>query len=298
MTEQLPITVIIAVKNEARNIVRCLEALAPAQRVVVVDSRSTDETEALARAQGCEVVQFNYQGGYPKKRQWALGSLKIATEWVLMLDADEVATGDLWREIKQKISEPSPCDAYLITKGFHFLGKRLHFGGFSHAAVLLFRAGRAAYEELDDRARTMLDMEVHERVIVRGSVGRIRTPLIHEDFKGLTAYIERHNQYSSWEASVRHRYLKSGRYGKTTIQPRLFGNAQERRRFLKGIVIRVPCEPLLWFFYHYVFRLGFIEGRRGLIASQIRAAYIGQVRAKLYELALQERDGANNVRDL
>lgn len=286
----LSITAIVAVKNEAKNIERCLKALAPVQRVVVVDSNSTDNTVALAKERGAEVLQFTYTGGYPKKRQWALDSLAISTEWVFLLDADEVATPELWDEIARELAKTEHRDAYLVTKGFHFLGRRLRFGGFSHAAVLLFRKGKALFERLDgDTIPSPLDMEVHERIIVNGTIGHLRTPLIHEDFKGLAAYIERHNHYSSWEAAVRHRYLRSGHYGNAAIQPKLFGNTQERRRFLKGIAIRVPFEPLLWFLYHYIFRLGLLEGRPGLIASQIRASYISQVRAKLFELSMKEQ---------
>ena len=73
--------------------------------------------------------------------------------------------------------------------------------------------------------------------------------------------------------------------------PRLFGNFQERRRFLKALIIRLPFEPQLWFVYHYVFRLGLFEGRPGFIASQIRASYIAQTRAKIYELQLRDRKG-------
>jgi hypothetical protein len=127
-------------------------------------------------------------------------------------------------------------------------------------------------------------------MIVDGSVARLRTPLIHEDFKGLEAYIARHNKYSTWEARLRHDFLKSGRYGQETISPRFFGNSQERRRALKRLLIRIPMEHWLWFLYHYVFRLGLMEGRRGLIACQIRASYIAQVRAKVFELSTSLED--------
>ncbi|MEX2164527.1 MAG: glycosyltransferase family 2 protein [Sulfuricaulis sp.] len=283
------ITVVVSVKNEAKNIVRCLKSLGPARRVVVIDSNSTDETVSLAKAGGAEVMQFAYSGGYPKKRQWALNTLNFSTDWVLLLDADEVVPDALWQEISEKLTGTSPYCGYLITKGFHFLGRKFRFGGFSHSAVALFRPGTAAFEELNNAGETPLDMEVHERVIVNGPIGRLQTPLIHEDFKGLSAYIERHNHYSSWEAGVRYCYLKSGHYGNSTIRPRLFGNVQERRRFLKNLAVRVPCEPWWWFLYHYVVRLGFLEWRPGLIASQIRAHYISQVRAKLYELKLRQR---------
>jgi glycosyltransferase involved in cell wall biosynthesis len=288
----LPLTVLIAARDEEANLGRCLAALAPAARVVVLDSGSRDRTAAIAAERGAEVVQFRYQGGYPKKRQWALDNLDLRTPWVLLLDADEVVPAELWGEMGAAM-QGGRHDAYLITKGFHFLGRRFRFGGFSFAAVLLFRRGKARFEHVLDEAPggRRLDMEVHERLIVGGSVGSLRTPLVHEDFKGLEAYIDRHNAYSTWEAGVRYAYLETGRYGKQTIRPRLFGNAQERRRFLKGLAVRVPFEPWLWFAYHYFFRLGFLEGRRGLIASQVRAAYIGQVRAKLYELRLAERAG-------
>ena len=286
---RLPVTVLLAARNEAVNLPRCLAALGPATRVIVLDSNSTDGTEEIARNHGAEVVQFAYQGGYPKKRQWAMDALSIDTPWVLLLDADEVVPPELWNEILLVVNGAAPCDAYMVRKGFHFLGRRLRFGGFSHAAVFLLKMGRGRFERLFDDSADGLDMEVHERVIVDGSIGHFRTPLIHEDFKGLEAYIARHNKYSTWEARVRHQYLTDGRYGETAIVPRLFGNSQERRRFLKRLIIRLPFEQHLWFFYHYVVRLGILEGRPGLIACQIRASYIAQVRAKMYELRSREQ---------
>ncbi|WP_333689103.1 glycosyltransferase family 2 protein [Methylococcus capsulatus] len=282
---KLPVTVLLAVKNEAINLPRCLAALGPAERVIVLDSHSTDATAEIARQHGAEVAQFDYRGGYPKKRQWALDTIPFGTPWILLLDADEVVPEDLWKEIGNVTRQPD-ADAYLITKGFHFLGRKFKHGGFSHSAVLLFKTGMARFEKLFDDDLNGLDMEIHERVVVDGRIGKLKTPLVHEDFKGLEAYITRHNKYSTWEAKVRHHYLTTGRYGEQTIKPRLFGNSQERRRFLKALIIRLPFEPQIWFIYHYLLRLGFLEGRPGLIASQIRAAYIAQARAKIYELRL------------
>ena len=283
----VPVTVLVAAKNEEANIGRCLGALSPAERVVVLDSGSADRTADIAREAGAEVVQFAYRGGYPKKRQWALDTLDIHTDWVLLLDADEVVPPRLWDEIAAAVAAPT-ADGYLITKGFHFLGRRFRFGGFSFEALLLFRCGRARFERLVDDPAAALDMEVHERVIVEGRVGRLRTPLVHEDFKGLEAYVRRHNQYSTWEARLRRGYLSGGAYGREAVEARLFGNAQERRRFLKKIAVRTPFEPALWFLYHYVARGGFLEGRPGLIASQLRSGYIAQVRAKMFELRTEE----------
>ena len=285
----LPITAIVAVRNEIANIHRCLENLAPVQRVIVLDSNSNDGTASAAESMGAEVVQFRYEGGYPKKRQWALDHLAIETDWILLVDSDETIPFALWQEIRQSIQERTDVNAFLITKGFHFLGRKLRFGGFSHAAVLLFRSGHARFEELLDDDPSGQDMEVHERILVDGRIARLRTPLIHQDFKGLEAYIARHNRYSTWEARLRDQFLTSGRYGKNSVPARLFGSAQERRRYLKKLAIRAPFEHWLWFGYHYFLRLGFLEGRRGLIATQIRAGYIAQVRAKMYELRLSRQ---------
>lgn len=111
---------------------------------------------------------------------------------------------------------------------------RFRHGGFSHMAVLLFRTGRAHFEHLLDDTPDGLDMEIHERLVVLGRIGRLRTPLIHEDFKGLEAYITRHNKYSTWEARLRYQYLTTGRYGEDTIKPRLLGNSQK----LEGALLR------------------------------------------------------------
>ncbi len=290
MSADVPVTVLLAAKNEEVNLKKCLAALGRAERVILLDSNSQDRTAEIAAAAGAEVVQFDYAGGYPKKRQWALDTLDIRTQWVLLLDADEVVPTALWDEIAAAVADPSAPTAFLITKGFHFLDRSFRFGGFSFATVLLFRAGKARFERILTDAGDGLDMEIHERLIVDGTVRRLTTPLIHEDFKGLHAYIDRHNRYSTWEAALRFRYLTSGRYGEDTIRPRLLGNTQERRRYVKCLIIRLPFESWLWFAYHFFFRLGFLEGKPGLIAAQIRASYILQVRAKVHELRVQTRD--------
>ena len=275
---------LVAARDESKNIHRCLSALAPAQRVIVLDSHSIDETPAIAASAGAEVIQFDYEGGYPRKRQWAMDTLDIDTPWILLIDADETVPDPLWQEIKAAVGDSGGADGYLITKGFHFMKKRFRFGGFSHAAIILFRTGRARFERIHVEPDDKLDMEVHERLIVDGRIERLKTPLVHEDFRGLGACIKRHRDYAVWEAGVRHMFLETGRWGDDTIRPRLFGNVQERRRFLKALAVRMPCEAQLWFFYHYVLRLGFLEGRPGLIASRIRANYIADVRSRIHEL--------------
>jgi glycosyltransferase involved in cell wall biosynthesis len=290
----IPVTVLVAARNEAVNIDRCLAALAPAARVVLLDSGSSDGTDVLAAAAGAEVVQFVLQGSYPKKRQWALDHLTFTTPWILLIDADEQVPESLWREIAAVTHRTDGPTAYFIRKGFHFLGRRFRFGGFSFDAVLLFRTGTARFEHLVEDDPSGMDMEIHERLIVEGPTGSLSAPLIHDDFKRLDAYIDKHNRYSTWEAHLRDGYLRSGRWGVSSVQPLLFGNAQERRRFLKFLALRVPFEPTLWFVYHYVVRWGFLEGVPGYIAARIRAAYVAAVRGKMYELRILRRQNRLN----
>src|SRR5258708_4482890 len=107
----LPVTVIVATRNEARNLPRCLESLRDVGEVYIIDSQSTDATVKIAESYGAHVVQFHYQGGWPKKRQWAMESLPFAYDWTFLVDADEVLTAELAREVQSAIQNPA-CDGY------------------------------------------------------------------------------------------------------------------------------------------------------------------------------------------
>jgi len=277
----LDITVLIATRNESANMKACLHSLVPVRRVLVVDSGSTDETAEYAVQRGAEVVQFRWNGQYPRKRQWALDNTHISTRWVLFLDADESVSPELWMEIRTALSASNPAAAYLARKAFHFMGREMRFGGFSHAAICLMQRDAGHFENLLPDCGEQLDMEVHERLVVDGFIGHFDHALLHRDAKGLDAYVARHHAYASWEAELRYRFITTGRYGENAIQPRWCGNTQERRRFLKLLAIRLPFEPAAWFVYHYVLRGGFLEGKRGWVASRIRYDYIREVRSKI-----------------
>ena len=104
-TQKLPVSVIVAARNEEKNLPRCLEALRDVGEVYVIDSESTDATPEIARSFGAKVVQFHYQGGWPKKRQWAMDTLPLAFDWILLVDADEALTPELAEEIRRSDPE-------------------------------------------------------------------------------------------------------------------------------------------------------------------------------------------------
>jgi len=276
----LPVTVIIPVRNEARNLPRCLESLRDVGEVFVIDSQSSDETGAIAESFGAKVVQFHYHGGWPKKRQWAMGTLPIAYDWILLLDADEVVTPELSREIRQAIQNPQ-VTGYRICLQLYFLGKLLRHCDASFWKLSLFRKGQARFEcRLKDQDASMADMEVHEHVIADGPTAELRNPLVHHNVESLSRYIQKHDEYSNWEARVLSRADESSE----EMRASLFGTQAQRRRWLKRKLYRLPGSPVLLFLYRYVFRLGFLDGVPGLIYCTFQAVQMFHTKAKIYEL--------------
>ena len=276
----LPVSVIVAARNEAHNLARCLESLRGVGEVYVIDSGSTDATVEIARAHQAKVVQFHYQGGWPKKRQWAMDTLPLAYDWVFLVDADEALTPELAEEIKRAIQNPR-FDGYYVALQMYFLGRRLRHCGANFYKLSLFRRGKGGYEcRLRDQDTSMCDMEVHEHVVVRGEAGRLRHPLIHHNVESLSRYIQKHDEYSNWEARV----LLEGETNPQSLRPKFFGSQAQRRRWLKLRFYRLPGSPLMLFFYRYVFRLGFLDGVPGLIYCGFQAMQMFHTKAKIYEL--------------
>jgi glycosyltransferase involved in cell wall biosynthesis len=276
---KLPVSVIIPVRNEAHNLPRCLRALGDMGEVIVVDSQSTDATVEIARDFGAQVVQFHYQGGWPKKRQWAMDSLPLAHDWILLLDADEVLTPELTHEIQRAIQSPD-TNGYYIALRIYFLGRILRHGDARFWKLSLFRRGKGKYEcRLKDQDASMADMEVHEHVFVEGKTARLRNPLVHHNIESLSRYIQKHDEYSNGEARV---LLQKGNDG--AISPSLFGTQAQRRRWLKDKLFAVPGSPVLLFIYRYFFRLGFLDGVPGLIYCGFQAVQMFHTKSKMYEL--------------
>ena len=279
----LPLTVIVPVRNEARNLPRCLESLKSVGEVYVIDSQSTDDTAAIARSHGAKIVQFHYAGGWPKKRQWAMDTLPLAYDWILLLDADEVLSPELANEIRDAIQDPR-TDGYYIALQMYFLGRRLRHSGASFWKLSLFRKGLGRYEcRLQDQDASMADMEVHEHVVVAGATRKLIHPLVHHNVESFSRYIQKHNEYSNWEARV---WLDANRNGDGDIQPSLWGTQAQRRRWLRRRFLSLPGSPLLFFFYKYVFSLGFLDGVPGLVYCAMQGIQFFHIKVKIYELRM------------
>ena len=276
---KLPVTVIIAARNEAKNLPRCLLALTDATQVFVIDSQSTDETVEIAQSHGAQVVQFHYRGGWPKKRQWAIDTLPITEDWILLLDADEVLTPEPAEEIRNALRNPL-VNGYSIQLRTWFLGRALLHGDVALWKTSLFRRGKGRYEcRFKDQDASMADMEVHEHVVVDGPTGKLHNSLIHHNVESLSRYITKHDEYSNWESRV---LLEPA--SDKDLPPSLLGTQAQRRRWLKRKLFTIPGSPVLLFLYRYIFRFGFMDGVPGLIYCGLQAVQMFHTKAKIYEL--------------
>ena len=277
---RLPVSAIVPVRNEAHNLPRCLESLREISEVWVIDSGSTDSTVEIARSCGAHVVQFHYPGGWPKKRQWAMDTLPLAHEWILLIDADEAMTPDLVKEIRTAV-ENSQLNGYFIQLQMYFLGRQLRHSAANFYKLSLFRRNKGRYEcRLKDQDASMCDMEVHEHVVVDGPTATLKNPLLHHNVESLSRYIQKHDEYSNWEARV---WLK-GEASHGELRPSFFGTQAQRRRWLRKKFFSLPGSPALFFLYKYILRFGFLDGIPGLIYCGMQGIQFFQIKAKIYEL--------------
>jgi glycosyltransferase involved in cell wall biosynthesis len=250
----------------------------------VIDSQSRVRTSEIAEAYGINLVQFYFTGTWPKNTNWSLDNLPFRNEWVLIVDCDERITPALWDEIAERIQNPRFNGYYLNRKVF-FLGKWIRHGGkYPDWNLRLFKHQKGRYENLNTEAiRNTGDNEVHEHVILEGEVGYLKEDMLHIDFRDIYEWLARHNRYSNWEAKVYFNLLK-GTDSDSTIGANLFGDAVQRKRFLKKVWVRLPMRPLLRFILFYIIRLGFLDGRAGYIYARLLSQYEFQIGVKLYEL--------------
>jgi len=283
-TSKIPVSVLIPAKNEEINLPACLESLNRADEVFVVDSQSSDHSVEIAKNYDANVVQFYFNGRWPKKKNWSLDNLPFRNDWVLIVDCDERISPELWDEIALAI-QTSSYEGYYLNRKVFFLGKWIRYGGkYPDWNLRLFNHKKGRYENLStEEIRNTGDNEVHEHVILDGKVGYLKNDMLHIDFRDLYHWLERHNRYSNWEARV-YLNLLNGKDDSGTIGANLFGDAVQRKRFLKTLWVRLPFKPTLRFILFYFIRLGFLDGKAGYIYGRLLSQYEYQIGVKLYEL--------------
>ncbi len=253
------ITAIVLTFNEEVNIERCIHKLRPiAQRIVVVDSLSTDHTAELARQSGAEVVEHPWPGNQAAQFNWALDHIAILSDWVLRLDADEYLTDELCSELTTMLPTlPSHIKGVCMPRTHVFLGHRFKHGVTCRIPIVrLFRTGCARY------ANQIMD----EHLVVNGVVVKSTHKFVDDNRAGIDAFIKKHLDYASRQAAIElnDRYALNY-FSLPAMEGGIQGKDTGERRQQKALYTRLPLfvRSFAYFVYRYFFRLGCLDGKAG-----------------------------------
>ena len=250
--QRQPVSIVIISLNAAAQIAACLESVAFADEVVVVDSGSTDATLEIVRARGAKVLHQNWLG-YGAQKQFAVG--QATHDWVLCLDVDERVSPELRQAIEAVLREPQ-FQAYQMPRCNRFMGRWLKHGeGYPDWSLRLFNRQHARWSE----------DAVHEKVITSVPVGKLRGDLLHESADDLAGYLDKQNRYTTLQAEALYRQGKRAGLG------------------------HLLASPLLRFGKFYIFRLGFLDGVAGLAHILMGCFNSFSKYAKLMALAQEKK---------
>ncbi|HZZ38084.1 MAG TPA: glycosyltransferase family 2 protein [Acidobacteriaceae bacterium] len=250
----MPLTLSVAIitKDEEANLARTLESVRWADQIVIVDSGSTDRTAEIARAFGAKFFSEEWKSFGAQKNS---AIVKCSSDWILALDADEEVSTELAQEIRGLLSRSPTEEAYFLPRRNFFLGRWIRHGGYYPDRKLrLFRKGGCQFEE----------SIVHETIRPPGTAGYLRGDLLHHAYPALDAYIEHMNRYSSLGAT------------------QVVGRGKTSRNIL-SFCWNVFIVPIATFKYNYLLRLGFLDGREGLLLHLYHSAYVSWKYAKAWE---------------
>ena len=276
------ITAIILTLNEEKNIEECIRSIRPiVKRIVVVDSFSTDRTVEIAKAFGAEVLQHQFVN-QAQQFIWAVDNIEIATKWVFRVDADERLTEKSAVELEKLTTkhENDEVNGIVVRFEVNFMGRALRHGGiYPFRKLLVFKRGKAHMENRNMDEHIVLD---------EGKSVEMKNDCLHQDFKSLYAWIEKHNKYSDREVLD---YFKR----ENTRDNKSLSKGAKFKRFVKfKIYYKLPMgmRAHLYYWYRYYFKLGFLDGKEGKIFAFLQAYwYRFLVDAKIHEQKLLKHKG-------
>lgn len=274
------VAVVILTFNEEENISQALDSVVGwANEIFILDSKSTDRTLEIASTYDCKVVENIFEN-FSKQRNFALDHLPIRSEWILFLDADEWLPEAVRQEITALVSGAPKENGFYINRRVIWMGSWIRRGYYPSWILRLFRNRQGRCE---DRA-------VNEHIIVEGSVGKLQNDFMHEDRKGVTQWIEKHNKYATQEAIELFNTRSDSNYKEIDVH--FFGGQAERKRWIRyKIWNRLPplLRPFLYFMYRYVLAGGFLDGRAGFIYHFLHALwYQFLIDVKYLELKMEK----------
>jgi glycosyltransferase involved in cell wall biosynthesis len=269
----MPYSVLVLTHNEANNIERCLASLTHCDDVVVLDSQSTDDTCARAQRMGARIVARQFDS-FAGQRNWAIDNVVFHHPWVLHLDADECVTPELHAEI-EGVTQKDARSAFLVANKLIFMGRWIRRASmYPFYQARLLKVGEARFTQ-----------HGHGQVLAHAErgVGKLSEPYVHYNFsRGVSDWVERHNRYSSQEA---HRLARGGTSLLRSLKDAVAGASSEsRQQGLKRLADVLPFRPFFRFFYLYILRGAFLDGRPGFDYCVLMAFYDYLIRLKALEL--------------
>lgn len=265
----LPVTVVVTTLNEERHIARCLSVLEAFDQIIVVDSNSTDRTVEIARDCGVAVVSYQWDGRYPKKRGWCLEKLDFKHDWIFWVDADEVVSKDIVRELQCVFRNP-PEEAGFFVQGRYVWNGQILKHGMKNKKIALFHRSRMIFPPVDDLdIEGMGEIEGHYQPVLKygegGKIGTLDASVLHYAYDDYDAWHARHVRYAMWEAEMTKR--------KAWPEDPIFWR-ERAKRFLRHSAIR----PYLMFLYCYIWTGGLLDGRAGYHFALSRMRYCFMIR--------------------
>jgi glycosyltransferase involved in cell wall biosynthesis len=243
----IPVTVIIAARDEGAEIEACIASVSWASEVIVVENDSKDDTVALARAAGATVMQHPFRT-IGAQRNAAIE--QASNSWILVVDADERGTPEFGKAIAETLAHADGPVAFRAPRRNFFLGREIRHGGWERdRPVRLFRRN-LRYDE----------RPVHEHVIVDGTIGMLSSPLLHTPYATLSEYFDKLHRYSRWWAEQNY--------------------ARGRRASLIDLTLR----PLGRFLTMLVVRQGFRDGGHGVVIAVLGAMSVAAKYAQLWAM--------------
>src|SRR5258706_1466283 len=276
------ISIVILSHNESINMGRCLASVAWSDDVLVVDSGSTDGTIEQAERLGARVMRRPFDN-FADQRNFALDEGRLKHEWVLHLDADEVVTPELAREVQEIAARGQGRPGYRVPSRLMMMGRWLkHSGMYPSYQVRFGSRERLRFHMVGHGQRELLDP---------GEIGTMKGDLIHYNFsKGISDWLAKHARYARDEAATA--LLTAGDHRWRDVFRAK--DEVERRRVLKGLSYKLPLRPVARFLYVYFLRRGFLDGRVGLRYAMLIATYQRMIDVDMAEMRKKQGSGEPN----
>lgn len=269
----IPVSVLITTYNEAENLPRCLAALTEFDDIIVIDSNSADDTAKITKEQGAKVISYQWDGQYPKKRQWCLDNISIQNDFVFWVDGDEVVTPEMVLEIKNLSFDKA---GYFVKGRYVWQGQVLK-QGLKNNKLALFNRHKICFPVVDDLdIQGMGEMEGHYQPILKPKyshdvIGQLNAELLHYACDDKASWERRHQRYAVWEASM----MKRGAYPK---------DPSAIREATKVLFRNMPWRGVIAFVHSYIYKRGLLDGKAGYDFALSRARYYHRVAANIKAL--------------